>query len=231
MVACLGSLCVSAPALASGRTDDASATRTYLHASEAYVRDNYPELAMRVAAIEARANEIAKECPSALTYAPRDEGFRQLAEATNSTVVYAGVVPISSVVLRFSHAIAHLRWSNRKLTRLVRSQVVQERSIAKLALPDVCADIAAWRSSTYMALPLDATAFLARLEPIEAYFEERGESLEAVIVRLLKPYEDSAERRTFQYIERLEARSDRRLTAAIGVAQTKLAAALGVSAL
>jgi hypothetical protein len=231
VVACLGSLCVSAPALAAGRTDDASATRAYLHASEAYARNDYAELAVRVAAIEARASEIARECPSALTYAPRDEGFAQLTEVTSLTVVYAGVVPVNSVVRRLGHAIAHLSWSNTKLTRLARSQAVQERSIATLVLPDVCADIAAWRSSAYRVLPLSAAAFLTRLEPIEAGVGPSGESLEAVIARLLKPYQDPAERRVAEHIERLEERSDRQLTAAIIAARTKLAAALGVSAL
>jgi hypothetical protein len=57
------------------------------------------------------------------------------------------------------------------------------------------------------------------------------ESREAVILRLLRPYEGPAERRTAKRIERLEAQIGKRPTATETAAQARLAAALGVSAL
>jgi hypothetical protein len=211
--------------------DDAAATRAYLRASESYARSSYAKVAASAAAIEARASEIARECPYALTYAPRDTEFGELAEATEMTVVYAGVAPVRSAALRLAHAIAHLNWSSSRLTRLVRSQAVEERSIAGLGLPDVCADIAAWRMSAYTTLLPSAMGFLARVHKIETGVGPSEESREAVIWRLLRHEEDTVERRTVKRIEELEALKSRRLTATIAVARRKLAAALGVSAL
>jgi hypothetical protein len=147
------------------------------------------------------------------------------------TVVYAGMAPVRSAALRLAHAIAHLSWSSRKLTRLVRSQAVEERSLARLALPNVCADIAAWRMSAYTTLLPSVTEFLVRVFMIETSVEPSEESREAVVMRLLARYESPAERLIVKRIDQLEARSGKRLTAAIAVARTKLAAALGVSAL
>jgi hypothetical protein len=186
-----------------------------------------------VAAIEARASEIAGECPSALTYAPRDMAFGELGEEAVTTVFFAGVAPVRSMLSRLSGAIAQLGWSDRRLSRLVHAEAGEERGIVTLALPDVCADITAWRASAYAALPPSAAAFLARVRAIESssFVGPSEESREAVIMRLLRPYEGPAERRTAKRVERFEAEIRRRLTAATAAARAKLAAGLGISAL
>jgi outer membrane lipoprotein-sorting protein len=75
---CVGLLCVSAPTFAAGSAENVTATQAYLRGSESYARRAYVTVAARAAAVEARASEIAVECPSALTYAPRDAGFGEL---------------------------------------------------------------------------------------------------------------------------------------------------------
>lgn len=147
---------------------------------------------------------------------------------------FGGVAPVRSMNLHLARAIEHLRWTDRRLTRLVRAEVAEERAIATLILPDVCADIAAWKASGYVALPETAARFLARVQAIGSFSEGVGpseESREAAIMRLLRPYERPAERRTAKRIERLEVQIDKRLTAAGATAGTKLAAAFGVSTL
>lgn len=230
-LACTGVLCVSTPVLAADRVDDTVATQAYLRASESYARSAYADVAERVAVLEARASEIAAECSSALTYAPRDAAFGELTEATDIAVAYADVAPVRTATLRLAHAISNLSWSSGRLTRLVRSQALAERTTAELALPDVCADLAAWRMSAYAMLPPSVTGFLARVQPIEAGVGPSEEPREAAIVRLLKPYENATERQSIKRVEQLEASAGRRLGAAIAAASAKLAAALGVSAL
>ena len=185
----------------------------------------------RVAAIEARGREIAAECPSALTYAPRDAEFEELIEATEMSLVYAALAPVRSATLRLAHTIAQLSWSSGRLTRFVHSLVIAERSSAALALPDICGDIAAWRMSGYTTLQPSVTGFIARVYKIESGVGPSEESLGAVILHLLRPYEDPAERRTFERSEQLEERADKRLAAIVTFVGRKLAAALGVSAL
>jgi hypothetical protein len=229
----MASVCLPANALASVRADDAAATRAYLRAADVYERGAYAEVGVSAAAIEARTSEIGGECPSVLTYAPRDTAFGELGEEAYRTAFIAGTASERPMNLRLAQAIEHLRWSDRRLTRLVRAEAAEERAYATLALPDVCADIVAWKASGYAALPQSATSFLARLYAIESlsFVGQSEEFREAAIMRLLKPYETPAERRTARGIGRLEAQIGRRLTAAGAIARKKLAAALGVSTL
>ena len=232
-LACAAAVCLPAPAFASVHTDDLAATRAYLGADYAYERAAYAEVGVRVAAIEMRASEIGGECPSVLTYAPRDAAFGELGEEAEATFFFAGTAPERSILLRMANTIEHLRWSDRRLTRLVRAEAAEERMIATLALPDVCADIAAWKADRYAALPQSAARFLAHVQAIESRSGggPSEESPEATIMRLLRPYEGPAERRTVRRIERLETQIGRRLKAAAATAEKKLAAMLGVAAL
>jgi hypothetical protein len=222
-----------AHALASVHVGNAAATRAYLSAADTYERGAYAAVGMSVAAIEARAGEIGAECSSVLTYAPRDAAFEELGEEAEATAFFAGTAPVRPMLLRLADTIERLRWSDRKLTRLVRAEVAEERAIATLALPDVCADIAAWKANGYAALSQSAARFLARLQALES-LQGSGpseESREAAIMRLLRPYEGRAERRVARRIERLEGQVGRRLKAAGTIVEKKLAAAFGVVAL
>jgi hypothetical protein len=232
-LACAAYIWLPVPALAAAPAEDAVATRAYLRASEAYARAASADAGAIVAAIEARANQIVGECPGALTYAPRDAAFEELGEELEATLQYAGSATVRSAALRYAGALSHLTWSNHQLTRLVRAEAPEEGGEAKLALPDVCADLAAWRASAYAVLPQSARGFLTRLKAIESghWIGPSEEPREAVIHRLLKRYEGPAERRTARRIEALQTTAEKLLTAAAGAARAKLAAALGVSAL
>jgi hypothetical protein len=221
------------PAVAAARVDDAAATRAYLRAGDAYERSATTEVAARVAAMEARASEIAGGCPSALTYAPRDEAFGELGEEASTTAFWAGAVSMRSTGLRLADAIAHLRWSDRKLTSLVHTEAAEEHLAAALALPDVCADIAAWKASAYATLPQSTVRFLARSHAIEflSFVGFTEESREAVIMRLLRRFEGPAERRVAKRIQHVEVQIGKRLEAAAVAVHAKLTAGLGVSAL
>jgi hypothetical protein len=230
---CGACACLPAHAVASVHAGDAAATRAYLGAAYAYERSTYAEVGVAAGAIKARASEIGGECPSVLTYAPRDSAFGELGEEAGTTVFLDATAPERPIGLRLAHAIEHLRWSDRRLTRLVRNEVAEERAFATLALPDVCADIAAWKASAYAALPQSASRFLARVQAIDSLSVagQLEESREAAIRRLLKPYEGLAERQAARRIERLEAQIGRRFRVAAAIAEKKLAAALGVLAL
>jgi hypothetical protein len=148
-------------------------------------------------------------------------------------VVYASAATERSLLLRSSKEFGHLRWSNAKLTRLVRLRAAEESGVATAALPDVCADIAAWRASAYAALPQTASEFLARSEAIEAesFVGLTEESREAAILHLLRPYEGPADRRIAKRVERLEAQFSRHFSSAISAAAAKLGDTLGASSL
>lgn len=225
--------CSPAPTLASVGLADVHATRVYLHALDTFERDVAAETRASASAIEARASTIGEECPAALTYAPRDAAFGEIGEEAIMTTFIAGLAPVRAASLRLAHTIGHLRWGDRRLTYLVRTEASEDRGLATLALPDVCADIAAWKASAYAALPPSSTKFLARAFAIESqsFKGPSGNSREAAIMLLLRRYEGRAERLMAWQVERREARGGRRLTAAGNAARKKLAAGLGVSAL
>lgn len=232
-LACASVVCLPAPALASVHADDVGATRAYLRADNAYERSTYAEIGVSVAAIEARVGQIGGECPSVLTYAPRDAAFEELGDEAYTTAFFAGTAPARPMLLRLAHAIEQLSWSDQRLTRLVRAEASEERAIATLALPEVCADIAAWKANDYAALPQSTARFLARAQAIESLSAvgPSEESREKVIMRLLRRFETPTQRRTAERIERLEAQIGRRLNAERASAEKELAAAFGVAAL
>ncbi len=223
-----------APAFAAGaHARDVQATRTYLHAYETYVPEAELGVGAQVAAIDMRESEVAARCPSALTYAPRDAAFEELSEELATAQWYAGVAPIRSIMLRLAGVIADLSWSDDELTRLVHAEAREELADVALVLPDVCAEIEAWKASGYASLPSGVSEFLAHVEAIEAEPTPRRseESREKLIMRLLRRYETPAERRLVRGLERREERSlKRRETGAIA-ARSKLVAALGGSEL
>jgi hypothetical protein len=233
VLACVGSLFVSAPALAAGRAGDVAATQAYLRASEVYERSASAELGADVAEVETRESEIAGACPSALTYAPRDSAFGEIGDEASTTLFDADVATMSVARLAFARTIDRLSWSDRRLTRLVRGLAAEEVAGVRLALPDVCADIEAWKASAYATLPQSSISFLARVAAIESgsYVGPAEESRETVIMRLLGRYESRGEKRVTKRAERHEQRTRRVLGTAVEAALARLATALGVSAL
>lgn len=231
--ACSVCLCLLTPSLAAAGAGDAAATRAYLRASNAYERSMSREAPAGEAALAASASQIASGCPSALTYAPRDEAFWGIGEeigATLATAYWLGAPGLRAPTLRLLDGIAHLHWSNRRLTRLVHVEAAVERANTTFVPPDVCADVAAWKASAYATLPPGTMRFLARLSRIEAlsFVGFTQESRGAIIRRLLRRFEGTKERADAKRLARLEARVDARAEAVEAAARKKLAAALGV---
>jgi hypothetical protein len=183
-----------------------------------------------VAAIAGRANEIAGECPSVLTDAPHNAAFKEIGKEVSMILFHVGVAPQRAMRLEFARDIAGLSWSNHKLTLLVRAQAAGEAPFVAVALPDVCADIEAWKASGYAVLPQSAKEFLSRVRTIESELRvgPSKEFREAAIMRLLRSYEGPNSRRIAKQVERQEQRTERELGAAIGAVWTRLAIALGV---
>jgi hypothetical protein len=219
--------------LATAHVDNAAATRAYLRASEAYAESTRAETTAIETAIRGSASQIAGECPSALTYVPRDTAFVEIDEEIGQTLYFTGAALLRAGRYSFVRAIGGLRWSDARLSRLVAGLAAQEAAAAALTLPNVCADIDAWKASAYATLPSSASAFLARADAVESasYVGPSEESREVAIMRLLKPYEGPDERRAVKLLERQERHMGRALGAAVEAGRARLAAALGVSEL
>jgi hypothetical protein len=230
VLACVACAFVPVSALAAVAPRDGAATRAYLRIAAHQVRVADSDLGMGVAAVEALERQVAGECPGALAYAPRDVAFEETGEEVEYVVSIAVDDPLDPQALGQARVIGALSWSNRRLTRLVRDQVAEERGYATHVPPNLCAQIAAWRESAYAALPASSSRFLAEMRASEPegsvgpHEEPRGK----VIARLLEPYERPAERRLAKSLLKLENQVADRLDAVTDSAETQLAAALGV---
>ena len=203
------------------------ATLAYLRASAAMVRAEYDALGAMAAAVDARERAIASECPAALAYAPRDEAFWEILEEAGGSTAFAAAIPVHHALVRLVHAIDHLRWSDRRLTALVRLRAEGEAATARLTVPNVCVDIAAWRSGAYASLPASSDRYVAQVAVVE--LGDVGGSREASILRQLEPFEGRTAKRIAARVKRLEARKEKRLDTIDEAAQKSLAAALGVN--
>lgn len=232
VAACGTCFCPVAPAVAA-RANSFAATRTYLRASETYERTREADVGASITAIEFRDRQVAGECPSALTYAPRDTAFVEFSEEIAMSDWYAAAGPLHASMLRMAGVIDRVRWSDRRLTRLAHSEAAEELGIVRLDSPDVCAQIEAWRASSYATLPSSVNDFLqhARMIESESTIGSSGEPREKAIMRLLRRYEGPAEQRIAERVRRLEARADRRVAAGAILARRRLAVVLGVSEL
>lgn len=227
-------VCLPASALAANRAHDVAATRTYLRAEDAFEVAANAELPAGVEAIAVRGSAIGSECPSALTYAPRDEAFEELGEeATGSALFSVGFAQTRSSLQRLTNAVAPLRWSSHRIARLVQAQVAEDRGLLELPPAPVCADIAVWKASAYATSPSDEVDYVKRVRAIQAlaYLGLVEEEREEVILRLLRRYESPPERQLAKRLRRLEDKFERTLGKATEAASAKLAAALGVSTL
>lgn len=235
VLACAVCACVPASALAAARSNNTTATRAYLRIVVEQQRVESSDVGMGVTAVQALERQIAGECPGVLAYAPRDVAYEQIGgevEYALSIAADHSLVP-QAQALDLARALDALRWSNRRLTRLVGDREAEERAYATDTPPSLCAQIAAWRESAYAALPESSSRFLAEMgasEP-EIFVGPREELRGKVVARLLEPYEQPPERRLTKTILAFESRIHNRLDATINSAEKQLGAALGVAAL
>lgn len=229
-------MCVLLPAsaLAGTRPGNAAATHAYLRISARRER-LYSSDGQAVAAVGSLVQQIATECPGALAYAPRDDAFEGIGAEVSATlaVTFTNAVVPQAQALGEARALDALRWSDRKLTRLVRDLAAEVRAYATSAPPSLCAQIGAWREGAYVALPSPSTRFLTEMSESEPeYYVGRHEEVrEKVIARLLRPYEKPAESRRADEVLKMESRTARGIGAVMSGAEKQIATDLGAAAL
>jgi hypothetical protein len=166
--AVVAAVCAAAPPAALAKAGDAAATRAYVRANYALVRVARANLRAGEAGLKGLVRQITGECP------------------------------LAAAMVAFAHAVGGLHWSNRRLTRIVRTYATQLEGLARLALPNVCADVKAWAASGYRTLPASTVQFdrVYNADDIEA---------EEVPLRLLTPFESARDASLVRRTKRLEA--------------------------
>ncbi|HXC23643.1 MAG TPA: hypothetical protein VNU28_03575 [Solirubrobacteraceae bacterium] len=232
VVACLTVLAfASVLAGATSGRSNAGATGAYLRAADAFARAQAANVGASVAAMEKEASGIASGCPSVLAGAPKGAQLGVLGGEIASAVLFSSLAPDRKAILAFVGKVGALHWSDGTVAKLVRELAAEERASAQLALPDVCADLSAWKASGYRTLPSSTTGFIKAVEAVGK--ETRGaggkeESLEEAVLRRLRPYETPADRRLAQQVNRVGETAAKRLLSSYSAALSHVGKVLGL---
>lgn len=208
---------------------DAQVTWAYLQTEVALFRTVVVNAHLGVRRGNELVEHVAKECPGALRRTAKEKGSRKRAELrgklrkeTFETVALALLTPDLAADRQAASALARLRWSSRKLTKLVHRHARIEAAASELRLPDLCGDLKEWAAGGYTTLPAGTRRFLAQYAATDA-----GGDLLGRIKVMLRSYEGPRERLLQSHMERLRARAGRLIVAELVPLVRKTAARLG----
>jgi hypothetical protein len=162
-------------ALASG--GDAASTRAYIQANYKLVQGARARIGSSEAALKAVLAHVRSECPKAAARSPQNHDSEQLSDEVVGAIVIAGLRPNLPAVHLFTRAVAHLRWSNSKLTGTLQSYARKLSVLSTLAPPDLCGDVRAWVAGGFQTLPASTVSFDARYTPVWVALGELPKSL------------------------------------------------------
>lgn len=185
----------SAPVLAS--QGDAAATRAYIQADYTLVHTAKVNLATSEAALQKLRHRIAAECPRAAAGSPQDTDSEQLSNELVGAMTIVAIQPDKGAVAAFASTVQRLHWSDATLTRKVHTYANRLRTLSVLPAPNVCADVKAWATGHYQALPASTVRFDSRYYKVEVAVGE-------VPAGLLAPSEQPDERPVLAHAERIE---------------------------
>jgi hypothetical protein len=187
----------AAPTPALAGPADVAATRAYIQADYALVHTARVKLAASKAALQKLRRRIRAECPGAAASSPQNRDSEQLSNELVGAMTVAAIQPDVHAVAVFTRAVQHLRWSNGQLTSKVHSYAARLRTLSRLPVPDVCADVKSWAASHYQTLPASNISFDNRYYQVEVAVGE-------VPARLLAPSLPPDKRAVLAHAQRLE---------------------------
>ncbi len=187
-------------ASATAKPDDAGVTWAYLQAEYSFTRTVYAELSRSGEAVNGIVGRVQRECPRVLAGAPEGQELDRLRQEAAVIVLYTALTPDIRPALDVARAVSRLRWTDRRLTRMVRLEAANNRRSADLllTLPNLCADARAWISSGHRKLSAGTVRFNRATEALST-----GPVVEPL--PLLVRYEGARARLLAHRIQRLRA--------------------------
>jgi hypothetical protein len=187
---------VAAPSSALAGPADAVSTQRYIQANYALVHAANGKIRTAEAALRALLRRVTGECASAAADSPQNPDSTQLSNEIIGAMVIAAYHTDVPAGTSFIRAVKGLHWTNRALTRAVRSYASKLNVLTTLAAPNVCADVRAWVASGYRTLPASTVRFdrlfmpnwvaIGELPPQLARYERPGQ---AAILRQTNRFE------------------------------------------
>jgi hypothetical protein len=150
-------LLASWPSLAAA--SDSSTTAAYVRANYALVASAHTKQATAEAALQSLLARVRRECPRIVADAPQNEASEKLTAELIGTMRLVALGPIKPAIAQYARAVSGLRWGNQALTRAVRAYARELLTQSRLAVPDFCGELRAWKASAYAALPPSTLQF------------------------------------------------------------------------
>jgi hypothetical protein len=149
-------LLLPAQALAGG---DGATTASYLRANYALVSSAHAKQGAAEAALQSLLSRVRSECPKLVAGSPQNEASEKLTFELVGAMHLVALKPIAAAIGAYSRAVAQLRWSNSALTRSVHTYARRLLTQSRLAVPDFCGELRAWKSTGYATLPAPTLPF------------------------------------------------------------------------
>ncbi len=195
-VAVIGALAV-APSQAPAGSSDAAATHAYLAANYAYSRASEALVKPQQAAAQRLNSRLAHECPKVGAGSPQTEASESVSYEVAVALWSVSYRVIAAPIRALVAALKPLRWSNPRITQIAHAYAGSLHELATLALPDVCADVSAWRASGYQTVPAGTISLQKRVEAIQP---------KPIPASLLASHESGADRGVLAATKRLETK-------------------------
>ena len=186
-----------APATAGAAARDVASTHAYLAASYRALQatvSTWPSVEASIHRLDLRFHA---ECPDAGAGSPQSEEEQKLSYEAAGALWATGYHTDAAIVRAYVNILSRLTWSNPKLTREARRFARGLLEMTALRVPDICADVRAWRTNGFGAMPANVEPYDRHVEAIDIHEIPRG---------LLAPYVRPADRGLRTRVERLATR-------------------------
>ena len=147
-LAALTGVCLAATASA----DDRAATAAYVRADYALVATARSKQHSAESILRSLLGRVRRDCPSVVAGSPENEASEKLTAALIGTMRVSAMASIAQAATSYAHAVSALRWSNGALTRTVHTYARELLAQVRLAVPDFCGQLQAWKASGYTTL-------------------------------------------------------------------------------
>jgi hypothetical protein len=138
---------------------DSSTTTAYVNANYTLVAGAHAKQGAAEAALQSLLGRVRHECPKLVAGSPQNEASEKLTFELVGTMRLVALQPIKQAIARYARATSGLRWGNRALTRAVRGYARELLTQSRLAVPDFCGELRAWKATGYATLPPDTLRF------------------------------------------------------------------------
>jgi hypothetical protein len=187
----------AAPVGAATTARDLASTHTYLAATYRVLHAAVSTWSSVEASIHRFDLKLKTQCPDAGAGSPQSQEGQKLSYEAAGALWAIGYHTEAPSVRAYARTLKGLTWSNPKITREARRLAGGLLEMTALRVPDICADVRAWRANGFGAMPANVDTYARHVEAIDIH---------EIPLSLLAPYVQPADRGLRKQAERVAAR-------------------------